>query len=132
MSLTFVFAVPFAVARPEKMRAIMKMVVKRSLDVVGALVGLLLTSPLFFLVPLLIKLETPGPAFYTQTRVGVNRRRGDRRYCQRLGVNDTRASERRRHNCLGKPFKVVKFRTMVVDAEKKCGPVWATKDDPRI
>jgi lipopolysaccharide/colanic/teichoic acid biosynthesis glycosyltransferase len=40
--------------------------------------------------------------------------------------------DRRRGDLKGRPFNVIKFRTMVADAEKKCGPVWATQNDPRI
>lgn len=43
-----------------------------------------------------------------------------------------RTGERRTQNQFGKPFEVFKFRTMVYDAEKRCGPVWATVNDPRV
>lgn len=105
--------------------------VKRCIDICGALVGLILTSPLFLILPILIKLDSPGPIFYKQLRVGHNRRRGQRR---KSGVSDLGRSsrDRRRSNLHGRPFEVIKFRTMVADAEKKCGAVWATKNDPRI
>jgi lipopolysaccharide/colanic/teichoic acid biosynthesis glycosyltransferase len=107
--------------------------VKRTLDIVGAVTGLILTSPLFIIVPLLVKLESRGPVFYSQVRVGMNRRRGGRRYhTEELALTDGRQRERRRQDYLGQVFKVYKFRTMVVDAEKSSGPVWATKGDPRI
>lgn len=104
---------------------------KRSIDIVGAMIGLILTSPLFALLPIIIKLDSPGPIFYRQSRVGHNRRRGERRAVEgsRMGRS---SRDRRRSDLLGRPFHVIKFRTMVADAERKCGPVWATKNDPRI
>jgi lipopolysaccharide/colanic/teichoic acid biosynthesis glycosyltransferase len=45
---------------------------------------------------------------------------------------DNRERDRRRVDYMGRPFEIVKFRTMVQDAESKTGPVWATKNDPRI
>jgi lipopolysaccharide/colanic/teichoic acid biosynthesis glycosyltransferase len=77
---------------------------KRLMDVSVGLLGLILFSPLFLIVALLIKLDSQGPAFFSQMRVGKN----------------------------GRLFKMYKFRTMVVDAEKKTGPVWAKKNDPRL
>ena len=105
---------------------------KRTLDIVGASIGLLLSFPIFILLSILIKLDSPGPVFYTQVRVGKNSRRGGRRYHQRSDSTDRRKRERRREDFMGRTFKVIKFRTMIQDAEKKCGPVWATRDDPRI
>jgi exopolysaccharide biosynthesis polyprenyl glycosylphosphotransferase len=82
-------------------------IVKRWLDIgisLTAFVLFLFLSP--FWIPLLIVMQftAPGPVFYTQERVGKN----------------------------GKTFKIYKFRTMIKDAEKVTGPVWATDDDPRI
>jgi lipopolysaccharide/colanic/teichoic acid biosynthesis glycosyltransferase len=105
--------------------------VKRSLDILGALFGLVLCAPFFIILPILIKLDSPGPVFYLQDRIGHNRRRGRRR--ANNGSTLGRASrDRRRADLKGRPFQVIKFRTMVVDAEKKCGPVWATRNDPRV
>ncbi|MBD3258819.1 sugar transferase [candidate division GN15 bacterium] len=107
--------------------------VKRTLDIIGATVGLVLAAPIMALVAAAIKLDSPGPVFYTQVRVGVNRRKRDRRYCQRAGMAvERRVRDRRRDDLLGRPFKMIKFRTMVQDAESKTGPVWATQNDPRI
>ena len=107
-------------------------IVKRTLDVIGALIGIIVCTPFWILVPLAIVLDSRGPVFYTQTRVGINRRRKDRRCFPLSQREDRRGVERRRENYMGKPFKVIKFRTMVQDAEKLSGPVWATKDDSRI
>lgn len=132
LSLIFVFVVPVALIRPGNMKAVVNSFVKRTIDVVGAAVGLLLTIPLFIVLSVLIKLDSPGPVFYSQLRVGVNRRKRDRRYCQRSDVTERRGRDRRRQNCQGRPFRLIKFRTMVQDAEKKSGPVWATANDARI
>ncbi len=75
---------------------------KRALDMVGSATGLVLISPLMFVVGLLIKLESPGPVFYVQERMGLD----------------------------AKPFMVIKFRSMRQDAEKD-GPGWTVEDDPR-
>jgi len=104
---------------------------KRSLDILGSLIGLMLTSPFFIILPILIKLDSPGPVFYRQARVGCNRRRRDRRSTEASRLGRT-LRDRRRQDLRGRPFRVIKFRTMVADAEKKCGPVWATRNDPRI
>lgn len=104
---------------------------KRVLDIIGSIIGLLLTSPFYALLPILIKLDSPGPVFYRQARVGHNRRRYTRRMANASDLGRT-GRDRRRQDFRGRPFRVIKFRTMVADAEKKCGPVWATKNDPRI
>lgn len=105
---------------------------KRTFDIAGAIVGLLLALPIFVTVPILIKLESPGAGIFKQLRVGKNRRRGARRrYNFRLPI-EKRNGDRRRENCYGRPFTIYKFRTMREDAERFCGPIWATKNDPRI
>lgn len=79
--------------------AILRTVLHRS----AALVGAILSLPIAILTAILIKLESPGPVFYTQERVGRN----------------------------GRTFKVIKFRSMRADAEKN-GPVWAQDADARV
>lgn len=79
-------------------------VLKRIEDVLVSGFMLLITSPFFLIIALLIKCTDRGPVFYTQTRLTLN----------------------------GKEFPIYKFRTMVVDAEKKSGPVKAGDKDPRI
>jgi lipopolysaccharide/colanic/teichoic acid biosynthesis glycosyltransferase len=133
LSTFYIFAVPKTLTRSAGIRAMLGRIAKRLLDIVGASIGLVLSVPVFVILPILIKLESPGPVFYTQLRVGQNRRRANRRYCQRTGIeSDQRRRERRRQDCLGRPFYVIKFRTMVADAEKMSGPVWAKPADPRI
>jgi lipopolysaccharide/colanic/teichoic acid biosynthesis glycosyltransferase len=81
----------------------------------------------------LIKLDSPGPIFYTQERVGVNRRRNRSRRQDRLSVTgELRVNERRMVPAEGRPFQILKFRTMVADAEKDTGPTWAAPNDPRV
>ncbi|MCK4225188.1 MAG: undecaprenyl-phosphate glucose phosphotransferase [candidate division Zixibacteria bacterium] len=76
---------------------------KRSLDVTLASTGLVLLSPVFATMAILIKLDSKGPVFYKQERLGRD----------------------------GKRFVQYKFRSMLEDAEKKTGPVFAQEDDPR-
>jgi exopolysaccharide biosynthesis polyprenyl glycosylphosphotransferase len=80
------------------------MVMKRVMDLFLASFVLLCVGWVLPLVALVIKLDSPGPIFFKQVRVG----RG------------------------GKPFKIIKFRSMRQDAEAKTGAVWAQKSDPRI
>ena len=77
---------------------------KRVFDILFASIGLLLSLPFFPFIALAIRLDSRGPVFFSQERVGLNE----------------------------KPFNVIKFRTMVQDAEGKTGAVWAQKDDPRV
>jgi lipopolysaccharide/colanic/teichoic acid biosynthesis glycosyltransferase len=132
MSTLYIFVVPASLSRPALIQAMVNRVLKRTLDILGAIVGLMLTTPLWLLIPIVIKLDSHGPVFYTQTRVGINRRKRDRRCFDRTADDNRRDRDRRRVDYMGKPFEVIKFRTMVQDAEKGSGPVWATKGDARI
>lgn len=76
---------------------------KRFMDIAVSGAGIIILSPVLLLLALLVKLSSPGPVFYTQERVGRN----------------------------NKSFMMRKFRSMRADAEKKSGPKWADKDDPR-
>ena len=76
----------------------------RVMDVCFAAVLLVLLAPVFLIVALAILIESGRPIFYRQRRVGLR----------------------------GRPFDVIKFRSMYADAEKRSGPVWAAEDDPRI
>jgi exopolysaccharide biosynthesis polyprenyl glycosylphosphotransferase len=77
---------------------------KRVLDVVLSLLLLVCAAPVMALTAIIIKLETPGRAIFSQERVGL----------------------------LGKRFTVYKFRSMRQDAERKTGPTWAKENDDRI
>jgi exopolysaccharide biosynthesis polyprenyl glycosylphosphotransferase len=78
--------------------------IKRIMDVVVSIIILIGLLPFWILVASIIKIESPGPILFRQKRVGKD----------------------------GKIFTVYKFRSMVQDAEKKTGPVWAGAKDPRI
>lgn len=110
----------------------LKLAIKRIIDLVGVSVGIVMATPFFMVVPILIKLDSPGLVFYRQQRVGKNRRRTDRRCINIPVLKEMRESCRRKKQGFGKPFMVIKFRTMYQDAEKNSGPVWTKKKDPRI
>jgi len=103
---------------------------KRAVDILAAGAGLIVLVPVFLLVALAIKLNSRGPIIYAQERVGRNRRRGPRRAGE--GAASEARPDRRKADCYGRPFKIYKFRSMVTDAEKHTGPVWATKADARV
>lgn len=77
---------------------------KRLMDIVVSALILVLSAPLWFVVAVAIKVNSPGPLVYSQERVGKN----------------------------GKLFRMHKFRSMYQDAEARTGPVWATANDPRV
>ena len=104
----------------------------RTIDVVGACVGGILSLPFLFVVPVLIKLDSPGPVFYRQVRIGIDRRKRDRRVADIGSGENRRGADRRTQNLHGNPFYIYKFRTMEDQAELRSGAVWAMRDDPRI
>jgi exopolysaccharide biosynthesis polyprenyl glycosylphosphotransferase len=77
---------------------------KRLFDIVVSLAGLVVALPFMGLIALLLKIDSRGPVFYRQTRVGLD----------------------------GRIFRMVKFRTMVRDAEKETGVIWSPRNDPRV
>jgi len=78
--------------------------IKRLMDAFLSAIFLLLTSPILLLCTLAIKLESKGPVFFKQERLGLNKR----------------------------PFSLIKFRTMIQNAEEKTGPMRAKKNDSRV
>jgi exopolysaccharide biosynthesis polyprenyl glycosylphosphotransferase len=80
-----------------------KLSLKRGTDVIGSVLGLIFLSPIMLLTAILIKLESPGPVFFCQERTGLD----------------------------GRPFPMIKFRTMRADSEAE-GPGWTVKGDPRV
>jgi lipopolysaccharide/colanic/teichoic acid biosynthesis glycosyltransferase len=92
---------------------------RRALNVTIAMAALVIAIPVMVLVALLVMLTSRGPILYTQPRVGINRRR----------ANST--DGRRRIDYGGKLFKIYKFRTMYVGADRH-GESWARPDDPRV
>lgn len=85
-------------------QGVLRTAVKRVSDIISSSVILLLTLPLMLITALAVKLESRGPVFYRQERVGLN----------------------------GRPFQVIKFRSMRTDAEKDGKPRWASKNDDRV
>lgn len=77
--------------------------VKRGMDIVLSVIALIILSPLYLILAIMVKTSSPGPIFFKQERIGAN----------------------------GKPFKIWKFRTMVVNAEKD-GPQLSSTNDSRI
>ena len=77
--------------------------VKRTLDIGISAAALVALSPLFAVIAAAIRLSDRGPVFYRQRRMGLD----------------------------GRPFDILKFRSMVVDAEERSGPTWASEDDAR-
>ncbi len=92
-----IFSEGFQKSRPRRY-------IKRTLDLTISVLMLIILAPLLLLVALLIVLDSSGPIFYSQERVGERR----------------------------KPYMIHKFRSMCEDAEKYSGPVWAQTDDNRI
>ena len=76
---------------------------KRLMDIFVSIIALVLLFPILLIICLLIRLDSKGPVFFIQERIGKD----------------------------GKPFNMIKFRTMYLDAEKN-GPQWANKNDLRI
>ncbi|HEY9166341.1 MAG TPA: sugar transferase [Candidatus Kryptonia bacterium] len=79
-------------------------VTKRLIDILASAFALVICFPLWLVVCIAIKINSRGPVIYRQERVGKDL----------------------------KPFTLIKFRSMYVDAEKQSGPVWASKNDPRV
>jgi len=112
---------------------------KRIVDIVGAGTMLVCLSPVMIVAAVLVKLTSPGPIIYSQTRVGLNLRlksNKDRRQSDASapqGVEDRRGKgrDRREESNYGQPFTMYKFRTMRNDAESK-GAQFAQKSDPRV
>ncbi len=79
-------------------------VIKRILESIFSAVGIIFCLPLWLIVSFIIKIDSRGPIFYKQSRAGMS----------------------------GKVFKIIKFRSMVINAESDTGPIWAGKEDSRI
>ena len=85
------------------LRSLTNQLMKRAMDIVGALTGLLLSLPIMTVLAAIIKWQSPGPVIYRQVRTGRN----------------------------GQPFIILKMRSMKLDAESNSGPQWAVESDPR-
>jgi lipopolysaccharide/colanic/teichoic acid biosynthesis glycosyltransferase len=107
-------------------------VAKRAFDIAIASVALIMLAPLLIIVAIAIKLDSRGPVFFVQERIGINRRRSDRGAgSMPIDRSDRSATDRRKNMHPGRPFRIYKFRTMVRDAERY-GPALACENDPRV
>lgn len=102
VKMTSIFGAPLIEVNPQIMPA-WQFSLKRTFDIVFSLFALILLSPLLLVIALAVKFSSPGPVFFSQERIGK----------------------------YGKPFRIHKFRTMVVDAEQD-GPQLSSRNDPRI
>ncbi|MDD3625815.1 MAG: sugar transferase, partial [bacterium] len=78
--------------------------IKRAFDILVSFILIIISLPSYLIIPVLIKIDSPGNVFFRQIRLGKN----------------------------GKPIKIIKFRSMKQNAEEETGPVWTEKDDSRI
>jgi exopolysaccharide biosynthesis polyprenyl glycosylphosphotransferase len=101
--ISSLYGLPLMEVRPQLMKP-WEEVAKRTLDILFSLIVLIVGLPLWLLIACFIKLDSRGPVLYRQVRVGEN----------------------------SNHFKIFKFRSMLLDAEKKSGPIWAGKNDPRV
>jgi exopolysaccharide biosynthesis polyprenyl glycosylphosphotransferase len=101
--ISSLYGLPLMEVRPQLMKP-WEEAAKRTLDVLFSLSVLIIGLPLWLLFACFIKLDSRGPVLYRQVRVGRN----------------------------SSHFKIFKFRSMLSDAEKKSGPIWAGKNDPRV
>lgn len=95
--------------------------VRRVLNVILATIAIVLVAPVLLLIAALVKLSSPGPVIYTQTRVGVDRRH----------PLDANGNGRRKVNYGGKLFRIYKFRTMRPSTDD-AAQVWASPNDSRV
>ena len=94
---------------------------RRVLNVLVAVIGIVIAAPLMVVIALLVKLDSRGPAIYRQPRVGLDRRRG----------RGPDSEDKRCHDVGGLIFTIFKFRTMTW-CERAPEQKWATKDDQRV
>lgn len=102
VKMTSIFGTPLIEVNPEIMPA-WQFSVKRMVDLVLSTIALILLAPLFLVLAILVKLSSPGPVFFRQERIGK----------------------------FGRPFQIIKFRSMYCDAERN-GPQLSSATDPRI
>lgn len=100
---TSIFHAPLLQISPDLMPAWQKSL-KRILDVLVSIIAMVILFPVYLIVAIGVKITSKGPVFYSQSRVGIH----------------------------GKPFQMIKFRSMYVDAEKGGVPQLSSEDDPRI
>lgn len=103
MSVEEIYGIPVFALKQTPLARRSARACKRALDLICTVPAVILLSPVFLFLALLVRLSSPGPVFFRQERVGRDNR----------------------------TFPVLKFRTMRQDAEAATGPVWARKNDPR-
>jgi exopolysaccharide biosynthesis polyprenyl glycosylphosphotransferase len=101
--ISSLYGFPLMDVRPQLMKP-WEEFAKRTLDIAVSLLVLVIGSPVWLLVAAAVRVDSSGASLYRQVRVGRN----------------------------GVQFKIFKFRSMRSDAEKRSGPVWANKNDPRV
>ncbi|HEV3191378.1 MAG TPA: sugar transferase [Polyangiaceae bacterium] len=123
MSTSSVFFLPAVASEQERLEELIRVshgipfavrVVKRGIDIVMAILGLVVAAALFPFVMLAIRLDSPGPVFYRQKRaagIGMQSRNGRRHFAS---------------------FDMLKFRSMRIDAEKQTGAILARENDSRV
>lgn len=102
VKMSTIFGAPLIIINREIMPP-WQQTIKRIIDIIVSLLVLVLFSPIFIVVGLIVKFTTPGPIIFAQERIGIH----------------------------GKPFNIYKFRSMYIDAEKH-GPALSSEKDPRI
>ena len=103
LHLDRVFGMPLLGISKLPLHSRVNLFLKRAIDAVGGFIGLILSAPLIAVCGLIIYLESPGPIFYRQRRVGDG----------------------------GREFDIIKLRSMRTDSEVASGPVWTVENDPR-
>jgi len=102
MRLKEIAGVPFISLRDSGLSGIDR-ILKRGVDIVATAAGLVVCAPLMALLAIMVRVSSPGPVLYRQERLGRDHR----------------------------PFHMLKFRTMRIDAESESGPAWTVENDPR-
>jgi lipopolysaccharide/colanic/teichoic acid biosynthesis glycosyltransferase len=113
---------PARMSDPPLVAAARSEALNRLLNLAIAFLALFILAPVMLLIAIAVKVTSRGPVFYVQDRVGVDRRRRSR----------SPQEDRRKSNVGGRPFRILKFRSMRQDAESGTGAVWATRHDPRV
>jgi exopolysaccharide biosynthesis polyprenyl glycosylphosphotransferase len=104
LRLEELFGLPVFSLRPAPLSSPLNALLKRAMDIAVSAAALVALSPLMALIAILVRLDSPGPVFYRQDRVGLK----------------------------GRVFRALKFRSMRADAERRTGPVWARRGDARV
>jgi Undecaprenyl-phosphate glucose phosphotransferase len=96
--------IPLIGIRTEPLSLLSNRIIKRTFDIILSLIALIILSPILLIIPIIIKMTSPGPVFFKQLRIGAN----------------------------NKEFEMYKFRSMVVQETKKSDTVWTAANDDRV